>query len=417
MAVPAVRKLIACVAAEPGAADRLVAEWRAAHAASAFPLTDGETVSFLYFETPSDNPVSRVALVADCNNMVTNDYLERVGTSRLFHRSYRLPQADGTRYRFLVRYESGRQRGMADPFNANREYDKDMRNIVRTADSPRGVLQLLENVKPEGPNAARRIWVWLPPGYFRDASRRYPVLYMHDGQQVWDGPRAAFGGWKVDTAIEGLAAAGKIEPAIVVGIENSSERTREFIGYSAGHGLPAERVSTEERKTSLALAEGYRAFLVDELKPWIDRHYRTLPGREHTAIAGASFGAGVSLYIGFTRPEVFSMIGALSGGNYDAADSSRSNRNFYNAYPWLIDRAIKPPPGMKVYLDCGGRDVDALFLPRTREMHAALVKLGYAEGKDLLYRIDETASHNEQAWAKRFPECLEFFFGKTDRED
>jgi predicted alpha/beta superfamily hydrolase len=282
--------------------------------------------------------------------------------------------------------------------------------MIRTPDSPSGRIEYYPMMETPSGIPSRDVWVYLPPGYSRNPDKRYPVLYLHDGQQVWDSFAAAYGGWKVDSAEEALLAAGKVKPFIIVGIKNSMYRVQEFIGYSAYYGPAASLYDARIAANSLSIAEAYREFVCDRLKPFIDGTYRTLSDRDNTAIGGASFGASVSLYIAFTRPELFSKVAALSGGNYLPEDTSREQKNIYQPYPWLIANAIGREAPMKIYLDCGGLDVDAIFLPRTQEMIAALRSKGYREGVDMLSAIDPRAGHNEREWAKRMPACLEFLF-------
>lgn len=280
-------------------------------------------------------------------------------------------------------------------------------------DAPRGTLRLLPKIQPSGLNPARDVWVYLPSGYERDRTRRYPVLYMHDGQQIWDSPAAAYGGWKIDTSADRLIAEQKIEPLIIVGVLNSQLRTEEYVGYGAYFDAP-EGLDVSRKDQFTALAEGYRAFLIDELKVRIDSSYRTLPDREYTAVAGSSFGAGVSLWLALSRSDVFSKVGGLSGGNYGYSDATPSDKNVFQPFPFLIAQLVQKKAAVKVYLDCGGQDLDAIFLPRTQDLGAALVAQGWQEGIDLLTVIDGKAGHNEAEWAKRTPGMLEFLFGTRE---
>lgn len=146
----------------------------------------------------------------------------------------------------------------------------------------------------------RDIAVYLPPGYGSTRSVRYPVLYMHDGQNLFDAA-SAFGGveWGVDETAERLIAAGRIAPLIVVGICNTPDRLLEYTPVAdVRHGGGG--------------AESYGRFLIEELKPAIDSTYRTLPDREHTGVAGSSLGGLVSLHLGIAYPEVFSRLGVVS---------------------------------------------------------------------------------------------------------
>ena len=170
--------------------------------------------------------------------------------------------------------------------------------------------------------------VWLPPSYETETKRRYPVLYVHDGQNLFD-PATAFAGvdWQLDETADSLVRAEKIEPVIIVGIANTMARLEEY---------------TPKR------GRKYAAFLIDEVKPFIDRTYRTLPDRQHTGVLGSSLGGLISFYLVWWHPEVFSMAGCLSGSwMWDNAASLR------------VAESDRPPaPPIRIYLDHGGEGAE-----------------------------------------------------------
>jgi predicted alpha/beta superfamily hydrolase len=235
----------------------------------------------------------------------------------------------------------------------------------------------------------RRVWVYLPPPYEREAERRFPVLYMQDGQNVLDGATAFLAGreWEVDETVERLAGEERIEPLIVVAVANGGPRR-------AFEYLPTR----DERARDGGGADLYGRMLLEELKPWVDRTYRTLPGPAHTGIAGSSFGGIASLYLGLKHPELFGRIAALSPS------------------VWWDDRwivrfvdALPARPETRIWTDIGtaeGRDA----VPAARALRDALVAKGWRAGVDLRYAEAEGAVHNETAWAKRMPDVLEFLF-------
>ena len=234
-----------------------------------------------------------------------------------------------------------------------------------------------------------RVWVYLPPQHAREPERRFPVLYMQDGQNVFDGATAFLAGkeWQVDETAERLIAEGKIEPLVVVAVDNGGERR-------AFEYLPTR----DGRAGDGGGADLYGRMLVEELKPWVDARYRTKTGREDTGIAGSSFGAIVSLYVGLCHPDVFGKIAALSPS------------------AWVDDRFIvrfvdAPPgkPDTRVYVDTGTREGRSA-VPDARALRDALVDKGWREGVDLRYVEAEGAVHNEVAWAARMPAVLEFLF-------
>ncbi len=242
----------------------------------------------------------------------------------------------------------------------------------------------------------RCVRVYVPPGYEEDEERRYPVLYMHDGQNIFDAATSFIGvEWGVDETLERMIGEGLVEPLIVVGICNTSEREFEYTptqDSDSGKGGGASR---------------YADFIVDELKPFIDATYRTRPEREHTGIMGSSLGGIASLYIAWTHPDVFSRVGAMS-----------TSYRWSNSQILTVLEEMSPPPGVKVWLDMGtaedesDRNEDGV--PDIIELHRQARNILMAKGlvikRHLRYIEDEGAIHNERAWASRFPRAVEFLF-------
>ena len=232
------------------------------------------------------------------------------------------------------------------------------------------------------------MWVYLPPRYAQEPERRFPVLYMHDGQNVFDGATAFLAGkeWEADEAAERLIGEGRIEPLIIVAIENGGEQRAD------------EYTPTVDRTGRGGQVDRYARMLVEELKPWIDARYRTRPGRQDTGIAGASHGGLASLWIGLTHPEVFGKIAALSTS---AARDEGQIIRFVEALP--------EKPATLVWTDMG-TDEGFAALKYARLLRDALVAKGWREGVDLVYLEAEGEPHDEVAWAKRMPAILEFLF-------
>jgi enterochelin esterase-like enzyme len=232
----------------------------------------------------------------------------------------------------------------------------------------------------------RDLIVYLPPGY-REGNRRYPVFYMHDGQNLFD-PATAFAGneWHVDEVAEQLIAAGKIQPLIVVGIYNTGrERTAE---YTSGMG----------DKPPL-----YARMVVEEVKPFIDQHYRTLPGPEHTGLGGSSLGGLVSLALGLKYPQVFGKLALVSPSVWwDSRVILKDLARF--------EGAARP----KVWLDIGTAEGNTpqKTVEDARMLRDALAGKGWTLDGDLRYFEAEGAGHNEKAWSQRIGPVLEFLFAR-----
>lgn len=229
----------------------------------------------------------------------------------------------------------------------------------------------------------RDLVVWLPPSYEKDLSRTYPVLYMHDGENIVD-PSLSFSGsdWRVDEVADSLIKANSIEEIIVVGIYNTSDRALEY--------------------SDTPLGKAYADFVVHTLKPMIDSTYRTKPDRKHTATMGSSSGGLSAFLFAWWYPEVFSEAGCLSSAFL--VDSNKILRDV-RAY-------AGPRKDLRIYLDVGSVALESRLKPGYDEMIEILLSKGYVKGKDLEYFYDEGAEHTERAWAHRLWRPLVFMFGK-----
>ena len=204
------------------------------------------------------------------------------------------------------------------------------------------------------------MWVYLPPQYAGEPERRFPVLYLQDGQNVFDGATAFLAGkeWEVDETVERLAAEGRIEPLVVVAVDNGGERR--LVEYTP---------TRDRRAPDGGGADAYGRMLVEELKPWVDRTYRTRPARETTGIGGSSLGGLVSLYLGLKHPEVFGRIAALST---TAGWDDRFIARFVDALP--------AKPDTRLWTDTGTRE-DRTAVNDARALRDALVRRGWTRGR------------------------------------
>lgn len=235
--------------------------------------------------------------------------------------------------------------------------------------------------------ARRDVIISLPPDYF-SGSRRYPVLYLQDGQNLFDGSTSFIKGsfWDVQTTADRLIGEGAIEPLIVVGIYNTGvERLAEY---------------TPMRDRSLGGGKGslYGRLLVEELKPWVDGTYRTLDGPEETGVGGSSLGGLESLYIGLTWPEVFGRLAVLSPSVW-----------WGKGEMLRYVRRTRPEPRPRIWLDIGLSEGPAM-IKRCDELHRLLERRGWRSGKEMRYLRVSGGRHNEDAWAKRVDPFLRFLF-------
>ena len=251
------------------------------------------------------------------------------------------------------------------------------------------------------PGIERTVDVWLPPGAAQTTGHRYAVVYMHDGQNLFD-PALAYTGvdWGMDEAVQRLMADG-FAGAIVVGIWNSgNERWLDYFPQKLLHGPQAQGVIARygRQYTDLIRSDGYLRFLVNELKPFIDHNYPTLPDASHTVVMGSSMGGLISLYALEQYPHVFGAAGCLST-HWPAGDDA------------LVDllAADLPAPGAhRLYFDYGTAGLDAQYEPFQQSMDAHLRAARYRASADWLTRKFDGAEHNEASWRARVEEPLKF---------
>lgn len=238
----------------------------------------------------------------------------------------------------------------------------------------------------------RDILVYLPPGYGTTKRRRYPVLYLHDGQNLFDGATSFIKGaeWQVDETAQALIAAHAIRPLIIVGI------------YNAGRDRIAEYTPTADARHGGGKADLYGRLLVEELKPFIDAEYRTLKDAQHTGLGGSSLGGLVSLHLALKYPQVFGRVAVVSPSVW--WDNKMLLREV---------EALKKREELRIWLDIGTKEGGTEAeesRSNARQLRDALVAKGWKENSDLKYYEAEGAEHNERAWAQRVAPMLRFLF-------
>ena len=241
----------------------------------------------------------------------------------------------------------------------------------------------------------RDVLVYLPPGYEADRKRRYPVLYLHDGQNLFDGATSFIKGaeWGVDETAQRLIAGGEVEPLIIVGV------------YNSGKDRVDEYTPTADARHKMGgKADLYGRMLVEELKPFIDSEYRTRRGARDTGLGGSSLGGLVSLHLALKYPQTFGRVAVASP-------------SVWWDDKWVLREvgALKKRPRLRIWLDMGTKEGGKEAEEHTRNARAlrdALVGKGWKEGSDLKYFEAEGAEHNERAWAARVEPMLKFLFPK-----
>lgn len=252
--------------------------------------------------------------------------------------------------------------------------------------------------------------VWLPEEFGKDDAKRYPVLYMHDGQNLFDATTTWNGqSWEMDATTGRLIKDGEIPPVIIVGIHSDPERrVSQLMPQQAVKDAGLDQLMAEVKlKGEPVLGDQYAAFVVETLKPSIDRTYPTLSDRDNTMVMGSSMGGLMSLYLISMYPEVFGGAACLSTHWYGSLDAGDA---FGNAMIEFVDNHLPDPSEHRLYFDHGTATIDAYYGPWETKALLKAQEKGYVYGKNLDSYIDYGAPHEEKAWAARVERPLRFIF-------
>jgi predicted alpha/beta superfamily hydrolase len=266
----------------------------------------------------------------------------------------------------------------------------------------------------------QRLTIWLPPGY--DASdRHYPVIYMHDGHNLFDPAKSNFNKvWAADKAVGDLANAGTIEPHIIVGIwAPGSARYRQYLPRSAHLAAdPRLRGAMDALANGPVISDAYLGWIAGDLKAWVDGSFRTRPGRDDTAIAGSSMGGLMSCYAFLERPQVFGRAACVSS-HWPAVDPQLldgTDRGIVELWRrWFAGR-LRAADGRRLWMDHGTATLDAHYGPYQQAIDESVEAAGWRRGVDFESRVYEGAEHDENAWARRLPELLAWLLGRRGTE-
>lgn len=362
---------------------------------------EGLEVRFAF--DPQGAPVRRVCVAGEWNGWGPDAWPLERGADGVFRGQLRLTPGV---YRYKLVVDGA---WTHDPTNPRRDPDGHRNSVLVVGDVPApdlspqptfrtprpalaraGAFQVVPaDALPAPPAglAARPVFVYLPPSYGRDPARRYPVLYLHDGQNVWseDGICFGHGGWYLDATLERLWAEGTLEELIAVGVPHGEDRLAEYGVTARGAEAP------------------YVRWLLEGVKPAVDARFRTRAGPEATAVLGSSMGGLVSFAIALARPDVVGAAACVSSSFWwtDAAGAS--------AFDLLARRGRQP---VRLYLDSGTGGTSQDGAPDTRRMRDALRAAGWRGGVDLEHVEVEGATHDERAWRARLERPLRFLFGR-----
>ncbi|MFY0562386.1 alpha/beta hydrolase-fold protein [Archangium lansingense] len=258
-----------------------------------------------------------------------------------------------------------------------------------------GNIKYLRDVTPTNELLKKRdVIIWLPPDYDTNTTRRYPVLYMHDGQNLMDATTAYAGEWGVDETAQKLVETNKVEPLIIVGIYNTSDRGPEYTQ------VPDETQPEVDGKNG-GRADLYGQFIFEELKPRIDSEYRTKPEAEFTGMAGSSLGGLVTMYLGTKHSDKFTRAGVISPSVFWGQNDILTK----------VDALTAKPP-LRIWLDIGTEEGGSgqETVETTRLLHDELVGEGWVLDNDLKYTEVAGGGHNEASWAARFGDILKYLY-------
>jgi enterochelin esterase-like enzyme len=268
------------------------------------------------------------------------------------------------------------------------------------------------------------VWVWLPPEYDAAKRKRFPVLYMHDGQNLFDKALTAYNQeWQIDEAIPRMVRQGDLRSWIVVGLQSPRSRYRALFPQKIFPLLSADfqkrvmDVDIGEPKIELA-GDAYLKFMVETVKPRVDREFRTLKGAEDTAVMGSSMGGLMAFYAMAEYPDIFgqsaavSMHVALAMSSEKGVDHGRIGADAAEAFRKYLATSKMKPGANRFYIDHGTGTLDGSYGPYSAALVPILERAGW-KGPNFMFRTYAGAEHNETAWAQRVDIPLAFL----DRKD
>jgi len=264
--------------------------------------------------------------------------------------------------------------------------------------------------------AAPHVIIWLPPGYDSGA-RRYPVVYMHDAENLFFLAQSNFNKvWAADKSAMRLAAAKRVPPFIIVGIYSpKKDRARTYMPARVYGALPpAMQRTLQPWLGGPVVSDGYLRFIVDELKPMVDRTYRTRGDRAHTAIVGSSMGGLISFYAISEYPKIFGMAGCVST-HWPLGDPAllpEARAEILKVWANHVKQRLKQPDGRRIWFDHGTETLDSAYAPYQEAIDADLIKAGWRKGLDFASTTYPGAAHEENAWAARMDDIFVWLLGR-----
>lgn len=265
----------------------------------------------------------------------------------------------------------------------------------------------------QGSLPERALYVYTPPDYETDVKRFYPVIYMHDGQNIFEHyvQDSYAGSWRADETADWLILAGKMQAVIIVGVSNGhQERMAEYLPPYSSYAFHAPNAADNAPAvfSFTGKADATFKYYRDEVTPFIKSRFRVREGRDHTATIGSSMGGLFSTYIAWEYPEFARLHAAMSPSYWITNDGS--------GHLEVLERIRHyPKRDLRLWLDSGegrsripGKDDDNKYV--TREARDVLRQSGYHKGLDYEYHLARRARHNEVSWAARLHLVFQFLF-------
>lgn len=275
-----------------------------------------------------------------------------------------------------------------------------------------GSIDHFENFESEFVDA-RNVDVWLPEGYNESEAKTFPVIYMHDGQNLFN-PDTSYNGeeWGVDEAISKLSKSKKIPEAIVVGIWNTPKRYQEYMPQKPFYKLD-RKIGAELLKVygGVPVSDDYLKFIVEELKPFVDSVYRIKPGRQETFIMGSSMGGLISMYAVCEYPQIFRGAACLS--THWIGDENAEQHAVSDAFVTYMNESLPDAGGHLFYFDYGTEGLDEYYEEHQQKIDQVMRAKGYKEGRDWVTQKYKGHKHNEEYWRKRVDVPLMFLLSNN----
>ncbi len=262
------------------------------------------------------------------------------------------------------------------------------KNTLKLNNTLTGIIKYHKNISSNKQDAKRDLIIYLPPDYNKNKIKRYPVLYIHNGENIFDKSTAQNNEeWHADEIVQSLILQKKINDIIIVGI-NSKNETADYTPYT-------------DKKKGGGKGNEYIQFIINTIKPFIDNTYRTKKDTLNTGICGYAHGGLISLYAVFKYPDIFSMAGVMSPSLYWADKKILT----------LIKKNKKL--NIKLWIDVDKKE-DKNILHLTRTLQNILKLKGYKEKEDFIYLQYKKTNHSTKTWSERFPMLLKFFFSRSE---